>query len=138
VEVVYACIDKNSELELKLLRFKHEPATLTVLNKVIFDIISDAVKGGKQQITITDDIKNNNVELNQLLEKYGFLYVDDRWIKYNLSTIFNDFSELQNTLQLDEKYKHFPSSSNPEVVFWPCKVLGYCSTFIVLWNQKKR
>lgn len=131
IEILFVYKITKHSLEIELLRFKHEPAALTVLNKVIFDLISEASSEKKDQVIITDDIKENNVELNQLLEKYGFIYMDERWVKYNLSNIFSSFSELQKILESDSKYKGYSAHSNPEVIFWPCKVLGYCSTFIV-------
>ncbi|MFA7419703.1 MAG: GNAT family N-acetyltransferase [Melioribacteraceae bacterium] len=86
--IAFYVIDNSSEVfEVKFLRYIKNYRNITVVNQILFNFISDALRSNNKIIKISEGFINNDIE--STLKSYGFLKVDGSFYKY----ISNDIIE---------------------------------------------
>lgn len=97
----YVINDSTEAYEVKVLRYVKNYRNITVINQILFNFISDALKSNNKFIKISEDFISNDLE--GTLKGYGFLKVDGSFCKY----INNDIIEYSTIkTYLEKKLKN--------------------------------
>jgi GNAT superfamily N-acetyltransferase len=79
------CNEDQYELEVPIFRLVQRSLSATLNRHLIFKMVSDSLKKGKELTKITDPYLSE--ESIESLQENGFAYIEDYWIKANLSVI---------------------------------------------------